>query len=107
MNSDLEAKIIEARGPIILVVLPNMKYAKVLSMNLRQQYKDLAKGSQYHLRIWPTREVYLISARSHAMRGMRADDLFIHPQVQDEPNFESVLASCLPCLSPQVHWTHR
>jgi len=82
MNSDVECKIIEAAGPIVLVVVPNWEYARILADNLRAQYKDLVTGSMARLRIEGGKEIRIISAYSPlAMRGQRGDDLIIHPHI--------------------------
>ena len=100
MNSDVEAKILEAPGPIVLVVMPNWEYARIMGDNLRQQYKDQATGSMERLYIEGGKEIHLISARTQAMRGRRVDDLILHPHVYDLPNISDIIAALLPCVVP-------
>lgn len=96
MYTSLELDIYEAQGRI-LVVMPNMDEASRLSNELRQMYGDEAHGSRYHLRL-RNKEVWLISMRSEAMRGMEVDALFFHPQVLHHPDFQKVLYACAPCV---------
>lgn len=106
MNSDVEAKIIEAEGPIVLVVMPDWHYARILADNLRQQYKDQATGSMERLYIRvgkdddPHKEIHIISGRTQLMRGRRVDDLIIHPHTYDLPNIGDILAASATILNP-------
>lgn len=98
MSTDIEAQVIEAAGPIVLVVVPNWEHARILAHNLRQQYKELATGSMERLRIEGGKEIQIISARTQAMRGLRADNLIVHPQVYDLPNDREIEEALLPCV---------
>lgn len=105
MNSDVEAKIIEAKGPIVLVVFPNWAYARTMGDNLRQQFKDLVDhGSMERIYLKDGREIHLISGRTQQMRGRRVDDLILHPHVYDMDNIGDIIAACQPCVSEGGRW---
>lgn len=96
----MEAKILEAQGPIVLVVLPNWEWARDMGNRLRDQYKDLViRGTMERIQL-EEKEIQLISARSQAMKGRMVNDLIIHPMVQDLPNWDKIAEALIPCVEP-------
>lgn len=104
MNDDVEAKVLEAQGPVVLVVMPNWIYARQLGENLRAQYKDMATGTRERIFVRGGKQIHIISGRTQQMRGRRCDDLIIHPQVHDLPNIGDIIASCQACVSEGGTW---
>src|SRR5512146_887793 len=104
-GADIETQILDAVGPIVLVVVPTWAHARILADNLRTTYKEHATGSMERLYIrvgkddGVHKEIHIISARTQSIRGRRADDLIIHPQVYDLPSILQIIEELRPCLS--------
>jgi hypothetical protein len=96
MLDDIVVQVLEAKGPIVLVVMPHAESASNLDAALRDQYKDMASGSpKCRIRLTDGREIDIISThQSGCGRGRLVNDLIFHPSIIDQRVYDALL----PCL---------